>query len=459
MGIKKRYYFLIVLVAVLSSIQSFAAGKFVRGDLNVSSTSYTTPYEERPELDKSQHLFANLLGQYKKESVELKGQWRTGIYTEINNSYNIFPEAYLHWTSDSLVNVSLGRELNYFSEIDEAWLTSFWQPVYNVDPLVPVVQGLTGLTLTKKIGNFELFYFDSSVYSPNLGPEYKNSNGELEFSSRWYPRQKTEISLQDRKTQILYQLDRPELEKIVLQRSWVLKLGWGERNRGVWFVASHGRKPMNELAVNYEPIIKEGFADVRINPHVIHHEITSVDLGYATGDQRYVISGLADRPETAVSVGETWVAQNYAPAQAISARAELSLRQWLNVAGSFGVGRLRVYGGEAYDVDFDGQTSRSANSLPRVRYRDAWMVDFSNRWRRILRSEVSSSFKFIHDQEQQGSILTAEIKFKPVQTEWNLNVGFDVLGVDSSESTQYNNYFLRQFSANDRFFAGASYVF
>lgn len=435
--------------------------KYLDGTFKLQSTAYTTPIESQPELNNTYNSSLNLKGGWRGRFGEAKAETLLGHYSEINNSYIVLPEFFVATEFlDPHSKITLGREFQNWSLLDQQWKFAQWEPRFNIDALQPIRQGLTGLRWNFTTDQFNFGVFYSSFFMPNMGAQVIASNGNLDARNRWIANPKSNFPLQGKSTQILYSLDTPSIAKIINQQSYLLYSKFGSDNLGPWVSMSWGKKPVNELVLGYKGLLRivdDGtFGDVTILPKVATHEITSLDAGYRWNQSSFLISNLKDLPQNLL-VPQGWNMQQLEKMDAWSARWDLKLLDIAHVDGEIGLSRLIVNGGHIYELDSENNYGATIDGM-RVPFTNAWAIDFKGALIGFKKSLVSSELRFVHDIIQEGEMMNAEVQLHP-NSVLNLLVGADVIGVSNSSANNTAKTFLNQYRANDRVYAGAAYVF
>ncbi len=457
-------YLLISFIICCSSTKLLATSikQNINGELNLKSTSYTTQITDEAKLNRSYHYSLNLSHNWSGDIFNGGGKLVGGHFSELNQSYLVVPELFgstIFITRNT--KITLGRKLNSWSQIDNYWQTSFWQPQFNTDPLIPIQQGLTGINFEWSEKNrFKGGLFYSSFFMPNMGSKINSKNGRLEVFNRWILSPSREFPLQGKSTQIMYTLDQPSVLKIINQKTIALYSQFGDEELGPHISLSWAHKPINELVLSFNGRLlldeADTFGDVVILPHVVSHEISSADLSYSWEHSKFIFSFLKDNPENLI-VPYSWNMQNLEKINALSARYDLFLSKISKWRGEVGISRLIINGGRIFEFESDGSRGNTLSGF-RVPFTDAWSLDYKGPFLGFSRNFMTTEFRFLRDFSQKGSMLNAEVQIKPVK-DWNFSLGADVIGVQDNSEKNSSKAFLNQYRANDRIYAGAGYVF
>ena len=76
----------------------------------------------------------------------------------------------------------------------------------------------------------------------------------------------------------------------------------------------------------------------------------------------------------------------------------------------------------------------------------------------ISNRPLSTDVNYTYDAQLKGSLLSASMKYQATRN-FNVNAGFDLIGVQEDDANLTQSNFLDQNKANDRFSAGVGYVF
>lgn len=434
---------------------------FVSGKVFVISDSYLTA-EPNSLLNQSQLVSVDFNGAFDFKSWSFVTDFQAGHYTDVNNSYLAVREMnFKYAVYENSVSLQFGRKYENWSSASKAWGLSLWEPDFAVDPLRAVHQGLTGLFLNYSSENFYLTGFASSIYVPNLGPEAKpNNEGRIEIQNRWAKKPDSHFPFNGKSTQIFYSLDLPSINKIISQKSLAVHTRFGNPKAGAWTSFSWGQKPVNDLVFSYQGILRlrddGSYGDVKIVPVVIEHEITSFDLGYQWLSHSLIFSHLAEKPKN-LRPQAGWNMQQFQPIKVNALHWNWSLFHYLNEEIKISIGRMFLTGGETTDIDVGGEESHAMDGS-RVRFKNAWSLDLQSPLYGKTRTLISGTLRFVRDMIQSGSLLNAEILFKPT-VNLNFQIGTDIIGVQDNTENNRSKEFLNVNRANDRIYGGVTYVF
>jgi hypothetical protein len=371
-------------------------------------------------------------------------------------------------SESSAGRLRVGRARTNWSEADGNWQLGLWQPLYNVDPLRPETQGLSGIFWDREWDNWNLTLFASPLYLPSTGPEVKEDSGNLVSDSRWLRTPATNRAiLNDRRARVTYSLRIPDLRSIVAKEGYSAQLSWGKKNRrGPWTSLQYAYKPLNSLLLRYDATLVASAIDSQgeaiLAPEVGFHRIAGWDVGWRGERVSHGLSVLFDRPlrrlpsaDPALSESGEWVQ---------SQPGDLDLVTWRSSYLEPGWGTRwnadLLWAQEQASVDYStfGQERGSINP---------WRLNFSQAAQLSAEIPVTlaspqwnslHTLRWLRDFSQQGSLFTAMSDFR-YRKSWSLAIGVDVLQVDDGSDQNRDPRFLNQFRANDRVFGGLGYVF
>lgn len=448
--------------ATTARVESPAEGapRVVSGHLRFESMQYLKEVPESPDLTNSRFFSARVsaIGAFETfPSVSYAGDFSAGTFFRRSQTQFVVHEANLEKKSGTDVTTTVGRKKAFWSALDDRWQLGLWQPQFAIDALRPEDQGLTGLFLDWKTSNFELMGFASPVFIPTMGPDIREDNGSLKSDSRWYREPTSSTTVNSRVKSISYDLNIPELSKLVLNPSSAVMGRWGSRERGAWLGGAWGYKPVNALILKHEIFqsISQDRVDVTLSPDVDYHNIFSTDLGYSFETVQASVSYLEDRPRNK-GADVDYAIQKLEPVKAYSVQLDWLVRNFFNKTVQFQFSYLKVNGGGITDVTSSGRPDDITLFDSRLKFTDAASVGLQGQLLQIYRRPLIAKFKYLYDWDQRGSLVNSEFQLYPEKS-WAVVLGADVLGVD--DETYKPSGFLNQFRANDRVYGGMTYVF
>lgn len=442
------------------------------GYLRFENFAYATSIPSQPHLDQTRSFYGNFRSD-RQGDTKFVTDITLGTQVDARNPYFAVHEFYVgrEWNrqAGSSINgeeskpqkdtqLSLGRKLEYWSTADTDWNLGLWQPTYSqIDALRPTEQGLTGAFYRLSSGRNEMQFFASPIFIPSMGPDVQEKNGSLISDSRWYRQPSSSFKWNDAVTKIVYSLEIPDLAGLVAKPGAAVRYKYGGGANEPMFVANLARKPMNALLLKYKvslstPEVNDQ-GEAVVTPAVGYHTLRGIDVGYRWNNTLLVVSALQDTPTTSDPEGD-WVQQQPEDATVTSAHlsTDISTSSWpLRASFSY----LRINGGKIHDVNSNHEDQ---GALFDQRFQFTNAASMKLEWPfQIRRKKVLSSFKYLREFDQEGSLYSAEASIFPFP-QWAVVVGADVLGVDNPKGN-LDATFLNRFRANDRYYGGLSYVF
>lgn len=438
------------------TIESEAASMTVQGRLE--SSRYLATISEKPSLTNNQNVRLMSQGQGSWSSI-LGYTFEAGFESSFRRTqtYPVVAEGALVMNTGTPLTVYAGRKRMDWSEIDRHWNLTLWQPTFAPDTLRPEQHGLAGVFADWSTENFGFVAYASPFHIPNITPDIRTEDGRMLSDSRWRRARTHDYDFNGRHNTIRYDIDVPRLEQLVFQPGGAMQARIGRRDNGLWATVSAANKPVNEILVAREisKRVDQDVVDVRLYPKIAHHELASVDVGYAAPYFRATMSALEDRPKLLPADPEGAV-QKLAPIQAYSARMEVKPMPFVAPSLVTGASYLRLFGGEIQDITVTEEPDERTMFDSRVNFRNAASFDLSGETGRVFRRPVISKFMYLYDWYQRGSLISAEVQIQP-DRQWAVLLGVETLGVE--DESYRPTTFLNQFRANDRVYGGMTYVF
>jgi hypothetical protein len=456
------------------------AERIFRGEFKFEYSEYSTQLAENPDLNNSALSLANFNVDSKSETSERKINFLAGQNLSWNNSFYALQELYYNRhlvKSDAQLkpgvvskgaafsaDLAIGRKKQDWSQVDEDWQLGLWEPKFNLDPLRPYGQGLSGLFLNVANYGWNFLAFGSTIFVPTMGPEIREKNGNLVSNSRWFRAPSPTATVIGQDTKLVYSIQNPDVAKLVRNPGSGMRISWNKSEQGPWISANMAYKPINNLLLKYDAnLIASSTASegqVVVTPAVVYHRLYGTDLGWNFKNSRLSASWLRDIPDDTLPKNEEntdWVQQQPGQIEIYS----INWQNWLgdNPSSSpeIALGYLSANETETRDRAFDG-VDRGSLFQWRLNYSNAAQIKFSMPFSYAKDRKGKLSISSIRELDQRGSIYSAEYIFAPTKN-WALTMGADVIGVDDSSAKNQDPRFFNEFRANDRLYSGVSYVF
>jgi hypothetical protein len=436
--------------------------KEASGNLDIVGESYPSPVPEDPKLSQGLLVRAHIKPQLKTENTQSLMDLTVQRYTNWGSSGYSVKE--LYWSKiwrDGRSQFTLGRKNEFWSQVDLDWKLGLWQPNSTLDSLRPEEQGLTGIFYRHQEGKFEFLSVLSPMFVPTMGPQIREENGNIVADSRWYRSPSPNFLIFNQQRRVVYQLNTPDLMDLVKRPGFGIRWSYGKDEPGSWISASLGYKPINSLLVKYDRklLLSEEGQDTGtapVFPAVSYHSIWGTDVGYRWGQNAVSFSYLEDEPVN-TTPDDPYIVQFVNPMRSYSVHAETKIPMiGLENPLQISLGYLKIDGGDYHDVDSEGHP-QGAVFNQRFNFYNAALL--SAQYETVFfHKKTLSKLSYMREFDQKGMIATAALDFYPTAS-WAVTLGADILGVDDSSANNLDTGFLNQFRANDRFYAGMSYVF
>lgn len=428
----------------------------VFGQFRFESLQYATSLKEAPSLTTSQFLSGRITAaSYKRDPFSLNwaADLSAGTFFSLKQSYYSVQELYVSTPLDERASVSVGRKKYDWTEIDRIWSLGLWQPRYAIDALRPEDQGLAGLFFDYKSDKVQVIAFGSSLFIPTTGPDVREEDGTIKADNRWY----RPPSRQSGNIEISYQLDTGDIRKLVSQESYGVKIRIGEEESGPWVGLAGGRKPVNDLLLkrNIRGVQVNSKADFEVSPEVAHHQVFSADVGYKFDHLKASLSYFEDAPEVVLPLPD-YAIQKFNPIKVYSGQIDWNVKEFLSRPLQVQLAYMKSFGDKIQDIESNGQDNDITLFTYRYRFSNAAMVRVLGPLATFYARPLVTKFSYTYDFDQKASILGTELQYQWDRT-WSYLLGIDILGSDDSNST--SDGFINTYRANDRAYAGVSYVF
>ena len=210
------------------------------------------------------------------------------LYFQDNNAVNYsLQEAYIRFLGHQLFpnffksdfKLYFGRKILDWNMNEKYWMLGFLNGNQGFTLLGEEQEGLTGLLLQSKFGEYEIDFFMSYFFIPELNPSVKFENGNVESHSEWtrLPPRSTIIS--NVETPIFYQIGNVNYSKIIFNKSLGFNIRKPFYNGHLSFFAIY--KPENKLRVNAEVYWDNVYLNkvlATANPTVNHHAYAGIQI-------------------------------------------------------------------------------------------------------------------------------------------------------------------------------------
>lgn len=443
-----------LLIFILAASFSARAQNFA-SEIKLQTESFLSPYYETSKTSHFQFLKLRMKSpESDTEKIKLDVRGLFSFNSSLLNSLNVKELYYQSPTEDGRTGLLIGRKSWDWSGLDQRWDFGVWEPVSKWNPLSPESQGLTGLTWFMQNNNVRLMLFASPIFIPSQGPQFEiNEDGQFTQANPWYknPPKSVKIFAKGDAAEIEYRIQKPSESQVVFHSTYAGQLQYGA-DQGLKASLSYAYKPMNQLLLAYDGILNvaKNKAEVDVQPFVLYHSLTAVDLSYLQKKFRLGVSALKDDPQNSTNLASKWTRPVLSSATSLSPFVEFDF----NVL-SASLSYIRVEGGDLVEEGSLASNGRmTLNSV--YRFKEATNIALKSRiripGRRVLRSEVSWTQSSLNKFEMVD--FSSSIKLSKF---WSVFGGLQL--VKAEEQTIGNRNEVAEYANNDRFLIGAGYVF
>lgn len=451
----------------------------LRTSLSMESQAFGAEVPGRPELNGSTLVKVGIDYESGKEDWGGKIDFSFGRYINLKSTLLSVREAYVSYNTEleagsnsTGLSFSLGRRIEFWSEVDNNWDLGLWEPKYLEEPLRPEKQGLAGAMIGfSHSSGLEWVAYASPIFIPTMNPPLAVDNGSFVSDSRWTLPPSSSTTLIGKDTKLVYDLQIPNISQLVSRPGAGTRLSWGKNSvkGGPWLSFNFARKPINALSVKYDYRLAISSASaegmVAVGPTVNYHSLWGADLGMRLSDVGFSISYLEDRPEQSLPADEyssdgiartEWIQQSPQSIQAYGLHADWNLRGVFQDPVKLQMDYLTTRTSDTRDVNSQGEDRGALNP-----HRLSFTKAFQFRAESLVfagKTPLLLGWRYLRELDQKGNIYSLNAKVFMTRT-FALNGGFDVLGPDDGSDANDDGRFLNSFRTNDRVYGGMTYVF
>ncbi len=420
---------------------------------NDKSLDSTTQFE-------SQYLFHT-----KDNSTAKKIHFILGYYPAVASSYIAAPEIY-YSKKNSLdfknveFDYTIGRRQTLKNTLDDTFNLGLINPYFTQDHINYTAQGLTGFH--SQIGN-ENFVVGANFYPlfiPNQGPANIIKNGTLIGVNRWAQSAPQTFVYNDKENKIDYSIHDYNLYDLMTHSGYSLLLQGGDLEKtNQEFNVTYSDSPMNDIIISRTIVADLNLnGSVEIFPVVRYSRKLNSDFKYRINNTTFFISYLMDTPENQLE-NDDHAVQVLAPIYGYGTGLQVDLTDFVNRHFQVSVAYGKFYGGEIQDTDSGGEPNTFSLSNNRLLYQNPFKISTELEGFRLISKPVFFNASWIYDGNQNGSLLSLQVRHEPLQN-MNVSLGVDVIGVvDDTETAGNKKTFLSRHSADDRLTGAIQYVF
>lgn len=390
--------------------------------------------------------------------LDIKFYGFAGSYSVPHSSFFAVPEAFAGITSENKKNyLHMGRKIENLSFLDQNLHLGLYNPYYSYDLIEYNTLGLVGIHGQVQYSLFGMNIGYLPLYLPNQGPPVYEENGEIQSSSRWAQRPPSQFQFGNQNREIIYAIKNYDIQEIVNNSGYYFSAFTGRSEVRPWIRASFSRKPISEIplsrdtygtAVNFQ-------GQVKLLPTVTYSQIRSIDMNVDTDRFKTTLSYIEDQPENKIAL-EDETLQFLEPLKIYGIWLSTDLSDWIKKTVITEISYAEISDGAIKDLMTDGRPSIFTFSSQRTLFKKPFAFKVQSNLFYIKAKPVITSLKWTYDRYYKGSLFTGLLKYEAL-AKMNINVGFDILGVEDEK--EFENHFLKANQGNDRFYGGLDYVF
>lgn len=405
-------------------------------------------------LQKNQDLFLSLESIREFEFNSIYSKWNLGSrysdleglqiwVRELNTQYQIdLPNL------ETKIGFRAGRFYHTNLKMDSIWGLGVVEPQFRGDPLVPIHQGLTGLSVWTDLGDVQFSLFASPINFPDTGISYNIQNGEVVSNSPWFTPTPTSVVYQGQDIRLNYNLDINNIMDLLLAPSVVA--GVKTEVYGLNVAMYGGLLPSNQFFLEVDPKARlndrdEVIVEAHVLPRLLPKTFFAMKLDKTVDKTNFW--------------GEIYT-ENHRDTQKNAIpdfyQSEIYNHSYvaLGMDTKFHIENLDLKVGASWLKNMSQIKLNSLNEFQFGNY--IFHNAFETRLAlQIHPSRFDLSFNFKYDLDESAFLASPRITYK---TKDNIQIysQYDLLG--RSKSMDFNG-FLAQQAANDRFTVGLNYVF
>lgn len=369
------------------------------------------------------------------------------------------------WNQSSKVTLSVGREKDQFSLLDENFGLGITQGQFQWDYLSPSSVGLTAAQLELKVSSeFRIKGIFSPLFIPNRGAPLEFKNGKLTSVMPWSINPPDSVVFQNQPIDIQYQADIPPTKQLIQQTTLGGLIEY--RSKDTLISLSGFYKPMNNVLLSYEPYyhLDTNTANVTLFPRVSSHVVLAANLEKDFFSFSVVHEQPKDKPPIGLKKGmhlleygdvsSTRTSQMVTQSTLISPEVHFTILKNQPFESRFSISALKRFGSELPDQgdQSDGETSFFDRH---IRFSEAIQFKTAST---LFSENTLLQLKALFDLKNPSSLVSTDLK---IQLEKHLDffTRLSILTDYSKDSKQSEKGFIQKMAANDLFVTGFHYVF
>lgn len=425
------------------SVESARATGFVK----VESDGFLRRSEDQPNSSQTIAIGPHVSGEgdHLKGELDVQGivqvQDRSTFTVESKNAYLATSS-----TTSDRHEVTLGRRVYDWSEMDDTWQLGIYSPRFLWDPLRPETVGLTGAFYEFHNRRFRFLAFASPVNVPERGFPQRESDGKIDSSSRFYVPLYDTVQIAGTTVPINYHIMYPNMSSLLFQPNGVMSLRYMPNEKsGWWAQAMYGVMPVHQVNISAEIgyLPQQNKADVYIHPRVLHRHLVTFETGVKMR-RANLWASVSEEAPIKKSTPEDWTTNSWEPAQIASLGGNVRVVPKLDLNASL------LYVSERPSVQDDGTIHVE---LPgRFNYHKAARAGLTY----FGSPRIQYGLSGIYDIEYDSTLASLDIQYSIERSKHDsiaLSVGADLI------ASATNKGYIGQYQGNDRIRGAVQYEF
>lgn len=348
------------------------------GPALATATGHVSVAQEQffsPDFEASQQKGFSYLGAKVRSQLDPQDESKTGLIADVDGQFSpgVSVMSYLNISEFAFrtQQFAVGRLKKNWSRTDEIWKLGLFQPQFRFNPLDPKTQGLTGLFLELEGDGMGFRIFGSAIFIPDQGAGYEIKKGKFESTNPWFEAPPEKIQFFGVTDRLEYQVQNPDMAKIVFNPSYVAQVYFGDRDKGFYAESSFASKPSHQLALGFDGFgTPNQVVQVNVLPQFYRHSLIAAELSYSQNGVAGGVAGLSERPEVP-DFAKNYTYVIYEPSTVVSPFVRFQSTRWMGL-----LSYMKVSGGAAHlEGDLASTASQSSFMPPRYPYSEAARAD------------------------------------------------------------------------------------
>ncbi len=414
---------------------------------NFISVSNTNP-------QKNQDLFVALESARQFEFNAIESSWNLGSrYSDLEGLQLWVREFKTEYTShlprlSTKFGIKAGRFYQTNLNMDAIWGLGIVEPQFRGDPLIPLHQGLTGVSGWAELGGVKFSLFASPLSFPDTGTAYEIQEGEVVSSSHWFTQAPRTVIYQGQIVPLSYNLNINNRFDLLINTTLI---GAVQTKVYGWNFELHGGvMPSSQFFLEVDPKARvnsdnNSFIEANVVPRLVPKTILALKLNKQYENTVVWGEAFTERHQDITDTDNSDIYQSVIFDNSFLAIGFDSKIKFSRIDFKFGGSYLRnpsrTLLNEQNSFDFSSYIFRNA-----VETRLAMTV---------FPSKFDMSFNFKYDLDESSFLASPRLTYR---TKERIEVysQYDLIG--RSDNPEING-FLAQQAGNDRFTVGINYVF